>query len=66
MGNNNGNEASLGVYTHSGSSKNFEKFSRQNEAGRVETEYVHKSHFGSNSDNVPQEIEVVIKWGNNN
>jgi len=52
-------EVSLGIYTRGEATKNFQKFTRENETGRTETEYV--SLAKDEELGKPQTIEVVAR-----
>jgi len=52
-------EAVIGKFTKSGETKNFVKYSRENETGRTETQYVANAKAEELGN--PDAIEVVIR-----
>jgi hypothetical protein len=53
------NEQTLGLFQRERETKNTILFSRTNEGGRRESQYVPKAVFG---DARPEEVEVLIRW----
>jgi hypothetical protein len=52
-------EAVIGTFTRGEPTKNFEKYNRDNEQGRKETQYVPKDK--AEALGTPDQIEVVIR-----
>jgi hypothetical protein len=52
-------EAIIGTFTRGEPTKNFEKYNRENEQGRKETQYVPKDK--AEALGTPDQIEVVIR-----
>lgn len=54
------NSVDIGTYTFERSTKNTHVFSRENAAGRLETQYVQKTDLPEGV--TPTEITVTISW----
>lgn len=50
----------IGTYTYKRATSRYYVYSRVNEDGRDEPQYVNKKLFGK--DDPPQEIEVMVRW----